>query len=262
MTLYRAAASRLNDGPVMKSFNPQTSRIPTGIVKLDRAMGGGIPIKDVTLIYGSAAAGKTTLIQQTSCQAALLGFKVLYIDADGSFSPERFSLIAGKDHKSVTPSVLVFQPESFNDQREIIENLEKYVTPSVALVAVDSFTTLYRATASTFEARLSLNRELTRQLAYLTDLAITRRVAVVVSSQVRSRLDQNFTFIEPVAKRALTHWSRNIIHLTDTGSPSVREVRLERLLGHEVNVTFKVKLTSEGLIDLSVNGDSTLHGTA
>ncbi|MEM2901517.1 MAG: ATPase domain-containing protein [Candidatus Bathyarchaeia archaeon] len=233
----------------MNHSSLQTSSIPTGIVNLDRAMGGGLPINALTLIYGPASTGKTTLILQTSFQAALMGFKVIYIDADRSFSPERFSLIAGKNHKKVSPNILVFQPENFNDQTTIIENLEKYVTPSVALVAVDSVTTLYRASPSTFEGRLSLNKELTRQLAYLTDLAVTHNVAVVVSSQVHSRLDRNFMLIEPVAKRTLIHWSRNIIHLTDTGNSSVKEVRLERLLGQEVNIAFKVKLTLEGLID-------------
>jgi RecA/RadA recombinase len=252
-------AFRLGDGQVrLKPCKLQTSNIPTGITNLDRAMGGGLPIKSLTLIYGAASAGKTTLILQTSCRAALLGFKVLYIDVDGSFSPERFSLIAGKNHNSASPSILVFQPESFNDQTVIIENLEKYVTPSVALVAVDSITTLYRAVPSTFEGRLSLNRELTRQLAYLTDLAVTHGLAVVVSSQVHSRLDQNFRFNEPVAKRTLTHWSNNIVHLTDTESSSVKEVRLERLQGREANIVFKVKLTLEGLKDLStVNEGST-----
>ena len=227
--------------------------MPTGIGSFDRTLDGGIPVKSVSLIYGAASTGKTTLMLQASCNASSLGFKVLYIDVDRSFSPERFYQIAGSSNKRLSRNITIFQPENFKEQTNIIENLENYLNPNIILVIVDSITTLYRVAPFTLEGRFSLNRELTRQLAYLNSMAMNHCIAVLISSQVHVRLDERFRSIEPVAKRTLMHWSNNVIALKNTNNSEIKEIHVERASGKEVSITFKVKMHQEGLTELRID---------
>ena len=52
---------------------------------------------EITLIYGTAATGKTTLAMLAAIRLAREKKKTLYLDSEGGFSPERFIQLAGKD---------------------------------------------------------------------------------------------------------------------------------------------------------------------
>jgi hypothetical protein len=62
------------------------------------------------------------------------------------------------------------------------------------------------------------------------------------------RLDSSLKFVEPVARRNLSHWSSNIIKLENTTDSVIKEVNIERVLKKEANFNFKVRLQHEGLI--------------
>ncbi|MEM2915094.1 MAG: ATPase domain-containing protein, partial [Candidatus Bathyarchaeia archaeon] len=76
--------------------------IPTGCLFLDRALGGGLPPNEIALIYGEAETGKTSLAMQCAINAGRMGYKTLFVDSDGSLSPERLSQIASKDFALVS----------------------------------------------------------------------------------------------------------------------------------------------------------------
>lgn len=177
--------------------------------------------------------------------------KTLYIDVDYSFTSQRFIQIAGLHIHKVSPNIFVFNPKTFFEQTQMIENLETYLSRSVALIIVDSITTLYRLESSTLEERFALNRALNRQLAYLAELAKKHGLAVILTSQVHSLL--NYAEVEPIAKRALFHWCGTIIKLMNL-KYSFKEAVVERLNFKEVfNLKCKLKLTKEGLIDVDEN---------
>ncbi|MEM3061910.1 MAG: ATPase domain-containing protein, partial [Candidatus Bathyarchaeia archaeon] len=164
----------------------------TGCKKLDKLLNGGFPSCSLSLIYGEAGTGKTTLAFQASIQAAIKGFKVLFLDPDQSFSAQRLAQIAGEDIEKISASILVFQPETFMHQAMLVENLEKYISKNVGLLVVDTLTSLYRIA---FESRSSifiLNKELNRQLAYLNDLAKKYNLSVLVLSQVHAKPYDDF----------------------------------------------------------------------
>ncbi|MEM2357033.1 MAG: AAA family ATPase [Candidatus Bathyarchaeia archaeon] len=222
--------------------------LSTKSFSLNKLLNGGLPLRELSLIYGEASTGKTTLVLQTAIEAAKNLLKVLYIDVDYSFTPQRFNQIAGLHANKASPNIFIFTPKTFFEQTQIIENLETYLSKLTVLIIVDSITTLYRLEVSTLEERFALNRALNRQLAYLAELAKKHELAVVLTSQVHSSLNE-YVDIEPIAKRALFHWCGTIIKLVNLKG-NFKEVIVERLNFKETpNLKCKLKLTKEGLIE-------------
>jgi len=210
---------------------PQT--LSTGCNELDQLLGGGIKQGEITLFYGEAATGKTTICIQTAISVSTRRMKVLFIDSDNSFSQERFHQIAGVDSRSLSELIILFFPDTFERQRTLVESLDNYVTPKLGLIIIDSMSTLYRAAFSKAVSTFHLNRELTGQLACLADLTRSKEIACIITSQVHARLNGVSAQIEPVASRAVFHFSSTIIRIRNTPKPKVREFSLERLRGDD-----------------------------
>ena len=227
-------------------------RIPTGCSSLDKLLNGGLARGEVALVYGEAATGKTTTVIQAAVAAAKLGLKILYLDSDHSFTQQRFHQIAGVNSEEVSQLILLFLPETFSEQRSIVETLENYVTPSLGLVIIDSMSSLYRAAFPGSESIFSLNRDLSRQVAYLGELSASRRIACMLTSQVHARLSSPAAEIEPVARRALFHFPQTILRLRNTPRTNVKEFVLERSGGSEVRRTScLIALSETGLSNVS-----------
>jgi recombination protein RecA len=111
--------------------------IPTGIIGLDKAMGGGIPLGRMIELVGDSGAGKTTIILSTMVQAQkkFPNKTVVYIDAEHALDvPWAVKLginLNNFDHVN---------PEFAEDALLI---LEKYASSGkVSLIAVDSVAAL------------------------------------------------------------------------------------------------------------------------
>jgi len=227
-------------------------KIPTGCSSLDKLLNGGLARGEVALIYGEAATGKTTTVIQAAVAAAKLGLKILYLDSDHSFTQQRFHQIAGVNSEEVSQLILLFLPETFSEQRSIVETLENYVTPSLGLVIIDSMSSLYRAAFPGSDSIFSLNRDLSRQVAYLGELSAARRIACILTSQVHARLSTPAAEIEPVARRALFHFPQTILRLRNTPRTNVKEFVLERSGDSEVRRnSCLIALSETGLSDVS-----------
>ncbi len=227
-------------------------RIQIGCTGLDKLLNGGFARGEVALIYGEAATGKTTVAIQAAVAAAKIGLKILYLDSDHSFTHQRFQQIAGNQAQVVSPLIMLFLPDSFSEQRRIVESLESYVTPSVGLVIIDSVNSLYRAAFSSSESIFSLNRDLARQVAYLGELSATRKLSCILTSQVHARLSPPVGDIESVARRTLFHFPQTILRLRNTPRSSVKEFVLEKSKGAEVaRISCLASLGETGLSDVS-----------
>jgi len=225
-------------------------KISVGCACLDRMIHGGFTRGEVALIYGEAATGKTTTVIQAAVSSAKMSLKVIYVDSDRSFTQQRFRQIAGSQSKDISELISLFFPETFTEQRALLESLENYVTPSLGMVIVDSVSSLYRAAFSDTASIFSLNRDLSGQLAYLGELASSHNIACIITSQVHSRLTPPVTDIEPVARRTLFHFPRTILRTKNTPKPSVREFVLERINGSDITrSSCLVRLQESGLAD-------------
>ncbi len=229
-----------------------TERIPIGCPDLDKLLHGGISTGELTLIYGEAATGKTSAAIQAAIAAANIGLKTLYMDSDHSFTQQRFRQIAGTASEKISPLIMLFMPESFSEQRGIVESLNNYVTPSVGLVIIDSVSTLYRAAFSKSESIFSLNRDLARQIAYLDELSSAHKIACLLTSQVHARLNPPVEDVEPVARRTLFHFPQTILRIRTTPRPNVKEFILEKSGGSDIaRTSCIVTLGPDGLSNVT-----------
>ena len=181
------------------------------------------------MIYGEAETGKTSLAIQCAVNATRLGFKVIFIDSDGSFTPRRLAQIASHDLKEVAPRITLVQPATFQEQALAIDRLDQYLTPQVGLIIVDTATSLYRAEFDKSKERtFKMNRELGRQLAILAQISKTRKIAALITSQVRSVFLEGFATIEPVATRVVKFWADAVLNMKPADHRNTIRVVLEK----------------------------------
>ena len=204
-------------------------RLATGCAPLDDILGGGFRFGAVSLIYGEASTGKTTLAM--SCVANHLEAdrwaKAYYLDADGKLSTRRLLQVA-EDDESILERLLIWSPSDFREQATLIEALPNLLTTERTPVVVDSVTGPYRLETSGSRRTFKANKELNRQLGFLAETAKTRDAAVLVVGQVRSVLDAEVPTVEPVATRLLGYWSDTVRKLEVTSVNSIRQATLEK----------------------------------
>ena len=129
---------------------------------------------------------------------------MIFIDSDGSFTTRRLAQIASHDLNEVAPMITLVQPTTFQEQEVAIDRLDQYLTPNAGLVVVDTITSLYRAEFDKSKEKMfNMNRDLGRQLAILAQTAKTRKIAALITSQVRNVFMEGFVVTEPVGTRVL-----------------------------------------------------------
>lgn len=96
--LQAVVNKRFGAGTMTMASDPRLviQRLPTGILTVDVALGGGMPANRIIEIYGSASVGKTylCLIFIATCQA--LGLRCAFVDVEKTFDPE-FAAAIGVD---------------------------------------------------------------------------------------------------------------------------------------------------------------------
>lgn len=180
---------------------------------LDEILGGGIETRTVTQLYGEPSSGKTNICLLAIVRAVEEGKKAVYIDTEGGHSLERLEQIAGKIFKKVLDSTFFFEPTEFKEQNEIIaKDIEKLVEKEkdIGIIVLDSAVSLYRCERDDENAQV-MNRNLTMQVAKLSQLARKKNIACVLTAQVYSSYEGEGT--EPVAGFVLKYWCKVIVEL-------------------------------------------------
>lgn len=223
--------------------------IPTGCISLDKLLGGGFPAEGVSLVYGEAETGKTSLAVQCAVNCARRGIKSLFIDTDGTFSYERLSQIAEYDYEKISPLMIIMRPTTFQEQSRAIDQLEKVITNKFGLIIVDTVTSLYRVELDDPKETYAANRELNRQLAVLTQIVKTCGVAALIISQVRSVPLGETIEMKPVATRVLNYWSEVVLDMKQTGQTRVIKVLREKHPKIKGTGFIYIKIESTGIND-------------
>jgi DNA repair protein RadB len=223
----------------------ENSRIPLDC-SIDEIMGGGIEKGTVTQFYGPPGSGKTNIAMKLLVQCVKNGKKAIFIDTEGGLSVERIRQIADNDFDNLAGNIIVFEPTNFKEQDEVlrkIENIIKSQEYSIELVILDSAVALYRLK----EGDLSqLNRELGKQMGYLSRIARKYNIAVIITNHIYSVFDGT-GMIEPVGGTILKYWSKNIVELMIGDDNGERFAILKRHKSKPEGLKVKFKIVENGL---------------
>ena len=199
-------------------------RLPLGCTSIDEMLDGGIESSSMTLLYGEAGSGKTTVCLILAKEIIKQGKKVVYIDSEG-ISIDRLMQIAGEDFDLVMQNLLVFDVVNFDSQERSIDKAVKMVQSDigVGMIIVDSITSLYRPTGK--EDERSERKSLVGQSQKLSSIAREKKIPVLVTSQVYTDVETG-TF-ESLGGNALMHNSKSIIRFDRAGLGMRRAVLIK-----------------------------------
>ncbi len=206
----------------------EEKRIQTGILELDRVLGGGIVPGAVTLIGGNPGIGKSTLSLQMSCSFGKENLKVLYVS--GEESVKQTKLRADRLGLSKNASILMVNQLNLVS---IIEFINK-IKPQV--VVIDSIQVIFHPDVSSSPGSVSQVRECS---SILTNLAKMKNIAMFI--------------IGHVTKEGMIAGPRVLEHIVDT----VLYFEGERYSSYRILRTTKNRFGSTneiGVFEMSSNG--------
>lgn len=148
-----AIALKLNE----VDTNDENSRIVTGIVELDRVLGGGIVLGSVVLLGGEPGAGKSTMLLQL-CGAIGSEGEVLYVTGEESV---RQIKLRSKRLEIFEENISVASESDVDEICSLIEQTKP------VFVVVDSIQTMHTPTLSSTAGSVSQVKECSARLLYI-----------------------------------------------------------------------------------------------
>ncbi len=208
------------------------------------ALIGGIELSALTNFYGAPGTGKTNIGLLLSVECIRNGGKVIYMDTEGGFSPERLAQVAGDSGvASVLKKINLLEPKDFKEQGEMIRALHK---KEADLIVIDSAAALYRLEyADPEKEALTANRELSRQMSILSILARERKIPVIVTSHTYKNWDTDRH--EIVGGDSVKYWSKVLVFLERTGKTSERNATIIKHRWMPEGKSVKFVITQDGI---------------
>ncbi|HLC60480.1 MAG TPA: DNA repair and recombination protein RadB [Candidatus Nanoarchaeia archaeon] len=219
------------------------NKTPTGSRILDEVLNGGYEKDVITTIYGPAGAGKTVICILAAMTAVKNGKKVIYVDSEGGFSVERLKQVASStndDYKEILNGMIFLRPTSFDEQKKSFEKLKEIVNDKIGIIIVDSIAMLYRLELGKSEDFQEVNRELGRQIGYLTEIARKKNIPVLITNQIYMDFDEK-NKVNIVGGDILKYGSKCLIELQITPDGNRRLIiRKHRNIQAEKELLFKI----------------------
>ena len=219
------------------------NKLPTGSKILDALLEGGYEKDVITTIYGPAGSGKTVLCLLCSISIARFGKKVIYVDSEGGFSLERLRQICShmsQDYTKILNNFIFLRPTSFAEQKNSFEKLRGIVNDKIGLIVVDTIAMLYRLELGKSEDIHEVNRELGRQISYLTEIARKKRIPIIITNQVYTDFDDKDK-VNIVGGDILKYGSKCLMELQITPNGNRRIIlRKHRSIAEEKVLIFKI----------------------
>ena len=208
--------------------------ISTGCQALDEFLQGYK--EELTMIYGPAASGKTTLALHAAISQAEQGKKVLYIDTEGGFNVERITQL-NPDPK-ILDNILLLRITDFMQQRVNFRKLKDLVEKGrINCVIMDTIGMHYRLylQKNSYGANLCLKK----QLGILKEIS-QLNIPVVITNQIYSKVES--LGISPVGGKIVLNSCQTCIELQK--EPNRRIIIKKPSPEKSMNITIK----TEGII--------------
>jgi len=159
------------------------------------------------------------------------------------FSVERFKQICNAlklDYLKTINNMVFFKPTSFAGQKKAFEKLKESIRGKIGLLVVDSIAMLYRLEMGKDNDIYEINRELGKQIGYLTEIARNKKIPILITNQVYADFE-NKDKVNLVGGDLLKYGSKCLIELQITPSRNRRAIiKKHRSIEEEKEITFKI----------------------
>ncbi|XP_065183788.1 meiotic recombination protein DMC1/LIM15 homolog [Sycon ciliatum] len=204
-------------------------KISTGSSELDKLMGGGVESMSITEAFGEFRTGKTQL-SHTLCVTAQLpgsngygGGKVVFIDTENTFRPDRLKEIADRfnlDHEAVLENVLYARAYTSEHQAELLDFVAAKFHEELGvfkLLVVDSIMALFRVDFSGRGELADRQQKLAQLLSRLQKISEEYNVAIFITNQMTADPGATMSFQadpkKPIGGHILAHASTTRLSL-------------------------------------------------
>ena len=235
--MIETARSALNLSFVTASAVLETrknmARITTASQSLDSLLGGGIETGAMTELYGEFRTGKTQIAHQLCVTAQLRRsegglreeaedsepVKIVYLDTEGTFRPERILNMASRfpslDPQEVLQNILVGRCYNSDHQIALAEKVSKDAqSDNIKLLVVDSLISHFRAEYIGRGTLADRQQKLNSHIHTLLRIAEVNNLAVIATNQVHAKPDQFFGDpTAPVGGHVVAHAAQTRIML-------------------------------------------------
>ena len=209
----------------------EIEKVSAGSFDLNKWLYGGYEAGIITMIAGPPASGKTNFVMLTACSQAKKGNKIIFIDTEGGFSPERVKQIVGEGYKEILKNILILGPTSFEEQKKLfLKMLEKVKKEHISMIIIDGMAMLYRLVLGDAikqkddEKVRQVNREMAEQLRILSEISRKQHIPILITNQVYTEFlteEERRKGIKPevnlVGGDLFKYWSKAIIELKNEG---------------------------------------------
>jgi len=198
-------------------------RVATGSDELNKLIGGGMESMAITEAFGEFRTGKTQL-SHTLCVTTQMpgangypGGKVLFIDTENTFRPDRLRPIADRfnlDQEAVLDNVLFVRAYNSEHQMKVLDMVAAKFNeePGVfKLLIVDSIMALFRVDYSGRGELADRQQHLAQMMSRLQKVAEEYNVAVFITNQMTADPGAAMSFQadpkKPIGGHILAHAS-------------------------------------------------------
>jgi len=234
-------------------------RCTTGSKALDSILGGGIETQAMIELIGDYGVGKTqiclklTVTAQLSREQGGLEGKVIYIDSEGTFSPERVYQIASSmelEPQKILDGITIARAYNSDHQCLLIDHLfKKCPEENAKLVVVDSMISHFRGEYVGRESLSERQQKLNEYLHKLLRLTEAYNLAVVITNQVQANPSQFWGDPDrPAGGHIMAHACTHRIYLRR----SKEDTRLAKIIDSPYlpESTARFRITEKGIEDV------------
>lgn len=274
--LFRKAAAALREEHQIKQrfrtgLEAETERkdvryITTGTKALDSLFGNGVELGYTTEVYGEFGSGKTqfshTIAVRTQLSVEQGGLvvdgkpvKILYIDTENTFRPERIRSIAKYlelDADKVLENIIHAKVLNSTDQQLALEDAEGIIeSDNIKLIVVDSAIGLFRGDYIGRGHLSDRQGQINIFTTLCSRLAERYNIAIILTNQVMQ--DPNGSFGDPVRAiggSIMAHASTYRVYLKKAGAKRI--VRIMDSPHHDSEKEVMIGLNERGVVDLDV----------
>ncbi|MFC1710932.1 DNA repair and recombination protein RadB [Nanoarchaeota archaeon] len=207
-------------------------KISAGSYDLNKWLYGGYEQGVISMLAGPPGSGKTNFAILATCSQAKKGNKVIFVDTEGGFSPERVKQVVGEGYEEILKNVFLLGPTSFDEQKRLFLTLLTRVKKEHAsLIVIDGMAMLYRlelgdATKLKDDNKVkAVNREVAKQMRVLAEISRKQNIPIIITNQVYGSFLSEEEWKKGVQREMnivggdlFKYWSKCIIELKKEGN--------------------------------------------